>query len=106
MNKIVGLMMITCLFVVAGCQSTLDKEATALMDKMTQDISHDLDEANVKAVERGEMTSTTKKIRDERSHKARRLARAMARDADEDYKLPAIPRDIEEEPEPVTPDSE
>ena len=92
------MVILLAVFVLAGCQSTLDRQATAQNDINVQAISLDNDKLYAKAVADGTVTETTAAIKAEQSHKARRLARAMARDADEDYGLPAIPTKLEDEP--------
>lgn len=106
MKKSAIVVVLVAVFALAGCQSTLDKEATALNDTMTQRVTRENDQHNADALERGDITETTKSIRDERNHKHRRLARSMARDADKEYPLPIIPTNIEEEPEWTDPDAE
>lgn len=103
MKKSALVVILVVAFALAGCQSTLDKQATRLNDTMTQRVTREDDEYNAKAAESGEITKTTKGIRDERNHKHRRVARAMARDAGNED-LPIIPTKLEEEPDWVDPD--
>lgn len=105
MKKITGFTLLVCLLLaLAGCQSTLDKEATLQNDVNMQRITRENDDDNAKKLADGKITETTKGIKDERNHKARRLARAMARDAGNE-ELPIIPTKMEEEPEWTDPDA-
>lgn len=103
MKKVAISLLLAAVFILVGCQSTLDKEATRLNDTMTQRVTREDDTYNASALERGEITTTTKGIRDERNHKHRRVARAMARDAGNDD-LPIIPTKMENEPDWVDPE--
>lgn len=98
------MLVVMCLVCLAGCQSTLDREATKQNDENMQDISNESDEFYQAAFEDGEITETTLKIHLERNHKARRLARAMAIDSGNE--LPEIPREIEDEPDDEPGDTE
>jgi uncharacterized protein YceK len=90
------------LVMLSGCGS-LPQETSLQNDVNVQRISRENDELNAKEFSDGELTSTTLKIRNERNHKSRRLARAIAIDAGNE--LPQIPTDIEQEPEWVDPDA-
>ena len=82
---------------VVGCASTIDKEAALQNDINMQRETRENDELTADAVTAGTITETSATIAAERRHKARRLARAIARDAGNDH-LPVIPSNMEEEP--------
>jgi hypothetical protein len=104
MKKFTGLALIVCLFMLAGCAGTLDKEASYQNDVNMQRVTRENDEDNAKKLADGTVTATTKAIKDERNHKSRRLARAMARDAGNEG-LPIIPTEMEKEPEWTDPEA-
>ena len=105
MKKSIIAVILLAAFALAGCQSTLDKEATYQNDVNMQRVTRENDDDNTKKLADGEITSTTKAIKDERNHKSRRLARSMARDAGNE-ELPIIPTKLEEEPEWTDPDAQ
>lgn len=104
MKKVYVFVIMCCVLMIAGCQSTLDKEAAYLNDVNMQRVTRENDADNAQKLADGKITATTKSIKDERNHKSRRLARSMARDAGNDD-LPIIPTEMEKEPDWVDPDA-